>query len=130
MGVKEFQADVRNNGGFILSDGTLEVVVLLCKAHDLMASYDIDCSKGRGKSLRKYILKALGLPASDRERVSAFEAYYYGRIQPKASMEELEYLWNEDLFNMFNTISPKGYYFGSHPGDGACIGWFKVEDDW
>lgn len=130
MGIREFQADVRNGEGFILSDGTLDVVALLCKAHNLMASYNIDYRKGKSKSLRKDILKALGLPASGKEKVSAFEAYYYGRIQPKASMEELGYLWNGDVFNMFNMISPKGYYFGSHPGDGACIGWFKVEDEW
>jgi len=43
--------------------------------------------------------------------------------------EEASELWNETFFNYFNTICPKRHYFGSHEGDGACIGWFENSEE-
>ena len=32
------------------------------------------------------------------------------------------------LFEALNEIAPDGHYFGSHPDDGACFGWWACED--
>ena len=34
----------------------------------------------------------------------------------------------EELFDIINSMSPEGYYFGSNPGDGADFGFWKIED--
>jgi len=53
---------------------------------------------------------------------------YYSRLCIQ-NEEEAAYLWNEEVYNLFNHLAPAGYYFGSLEGDGACIGWFKHRDD-
>jgi hypothetical protein len=58
------------------------------------------------------------------------------------SMHELEvaiqdelYFESEDsqfdldyLFDTLNNLAPKGYYFGSHPGNGSDYGFWKYEE--
>lgn len=34
----------------------------------------------------------------------------------------------EDAFNILESIAPEGCYFGSHPGDGACFGFWIIEE--
>lgn len=36
---------------------------------------------------------------------------------------------NEILFDYLNGIAPDNYYFGSLPGDGACFGFWKNEEE-
>ena len=43
--------------------------------------------------------------------------------------ENLYWLVNEDACYAMEELSPEGFYFGSHPGDGACIGWFEFDSD-
>lgn len=33
------------------------------------------------------------------------------------------------LLDELNDLSPDGYYFGSHPGDGSDYGYWRVEED-
>lgn len=42
--------------------------------------------------------------------------------------DEASFLLNEDIYEAMDALTPDGYYFGSHPGDGACIGYFKSEE--
>ena len=35
----------------------------------------------------------------------------------------------DDLMDFFTSLCPEGYYFGAHPDDGACFGYWKVDDD-
>lgn len=43
--------------------------------------------------------------------------------------EECSWLLNETLFDALNEHAPEGYCFGSHEGDGACFGFWKIEED-
>lgn len=51
------------------------------------------------------------------------------------SMEDQHVLWEEDdeflnefLIPLVDSIAPLGYYFGSHPGDGSCLGFWEYEE--
>ena len=34
----------------------------------------------------------------------------------------------EDWSDLLDSVAPEGYYFGAHPGDGACMGFFPFEE--
>ena len=39
-------------------------------------------------------------------------------------------MWlNEDIYAAMEEIAPEGYYFGSSEGDGACIGYWPIEEE-
>lgn len=116
MSKQALSQTIRKKGGLIISEGTLDTVSLLCTARDLLMSWGIRTQ------LTHMIDLAIGMSLVDQ---TASHAYYYNRLKVHATPEELFHLWSEDVFNLFNEIAPKGYYFGSHEGDGACIGWFS-----
>ncbi len=51
----------------------------------------------------------------------------YGTHFDEASLDEARYLC-EDLFNALDVIAPEGCYFGAHEGDGACYGFWRIEE--
>jgi hypothetical protein len=132
----KLQEVIINNGGFILSDGTLNLQHLLPKAYDLLSNYEIDKPELKQEILDCFELEYYGADKEfskeqfiDKE-LSLFVEQYHGDAELMDDKQELaSYLWNEDIFNLFNNIAPTGYYFGSSEGDGACIGWFKFEDE-
>lgn len=120
MAKSDLQRDIRKSGGFILSEGTLNLEHLLAKAYDLIVPrYQIRSGFKLADEIAKVLNYKGGSPYASQES-------YYGNLKI-IDMETASYLWNEVVYNFFNELSPKGYYFGSHMGDGACIGWFKVE---
>ena len=126
MSIKNLQKNIRNNEGFILSTDTLNLTHLLPSAYDLMVKYNMRTS------LKQEIESVfVNTDSDDTEKLlPTFYNQFHGLIKiPTEKQEEASYLWNEDIFNYFNNISPNGYYFGSSEGDGACIAWFKVEQE-
>jgi hypothetical protein len=126
IGKKELHEDIQKYGGYILSDGTLNLRHLLPKAYDLLNYYEL------GAELRAEILTCFK-PAEDVEidpRQSLFLYQYYSEVElDEEKLEEANYIWAEDVFNLFSFLSPEGYYFGESEGDGACIGWFQFEEE-
>jgi hypothetical protein len=125
MSIKQLQKAIRQNEGYILSDGTLNLQHLLPKAYDLIITYNM-----QSKAV-KDILQ--GIKEVFKDEDPTFIKQYYSKIEldnnNSETMEQAEYLWNEDIFNYFNNISPNKYYFGCSEGDGACIGWFKYDEN-
>ena len=125
------QKEIVKKGGYILSDGTLNLEHLLPKAYDLLRKYAIKLPG----DLYAEILHCFEFKDGykfNKQKPGLFEAQYHGHAklkQTSAFQDVASYLWNEDLYNFFNSIAPEGYYFGSSEGDGACIGWFKFEEE-
>jgi hypothetical protein len=120
--IKEFHNFVINNEGFVLSDGTLNSVHLLAKAYDFLKNNELN------ENLRKEILTVFEVDGVIEEGL--FAKQYWGEATiPQEKTFEANEILNEDVFNYFMEISPKGYSFGNQEGDGACIGWFRYEED-
>ena len=126
MSIKDLQKEIRQKEGIILSTDTLNLEQLLPSAYDLIVAYNMRTSL-------KEEIEAVFTNTDEEEEEKQLPTYtnqYYSRIKiPDNKQEEASYLWNEDIFNYFNNISPNGYYFGSSEGDGACIGFFKFNKE-
>jgi len=125
MTVKNLQNDIISKEGYILSDGTLNLVHLLPKAYDLIVAYEL-------KTALKDEIEGVFVNTDESEdKLSPlFRNQYYSLIKiPEKEMEEANNIWDEGIYNFFNSIAPEGYYFGNTEDDGACIGWFKCEEE-
>jgi len=118
MGKKELQKLIRQREGLILSEGTLRVEDLLASVYDFLDSARIRFNK---KDI-------LDLFEFDDKNLSLSEAIYWDKARLKANIEDID-AWETfyEFSDFLNEIAPNGYYFGSHPGDGACIGFFRDE---
>ena len=118
MTTPELQALIIKEGGVILSDGTLNLQHLLPKAYDLIQKCNIETDLA--DEIRKVFIG---------DEPTFYNQFYGNTKLDEAKEDEASYLWNEDIYYLFNNIAPEGYSFGSSEDDGACIGWFKYEDD-
>ncbi|WP_156922430.1 hypothetical protein [Cohnella thermotolerans] len=125
MSMKTLTADIRDvierYGGYVFSEGTLNPLHLLAKAHDLLRQYRVNTG------LRKKVRSAF-VVREWRAGDDLWTHVYHGRAEIKDD-ELASCIWNEDIFDYFNTVAPGNSYFGSHEGDGACFGWWKVDQD-
>lgn len=121
---KDLQELIIKKEGLIFSEGTLNLTHLLPAAYNLIVEFNLD------SNLEKDIEKVFTNtdPEDDELNLPTYHNQYYGYIIiPEDKEEEASYIFNEDIFNLFNDIAPEGYYFSSHSGDGACFGWFMME---
>jgi hypothetical protein len=104
---KSFEADLRKNGCYEVSSGTLRAQDLLPKFLDLA---DV-VAPGRRINLRA------------DEHALEDESHSWWDSDDCAS------LLNEELPDLLNEHAPEGFCFGSHEGDGACFGFWSFQDD-
>lgn len=118
MTKEELQKEIVEKDGIILSDGTLNIQHLLPKAYDLIQAYNL--SDELEKAIEGVFVG---------EAPTFYNQFYGQTILHESKREEAEYLWNEDIYNLFNNLATEGFYFGSSEGDGACIGFFKYDEE-
>jgi len=65
----------------------------------------------------------------DEESMKTISAEYAEVSELDENSDELAWFLNEFLFDCMNEIAPEGCYFGSHPGDGALMGFWECEEE-
>lgn len=100
--------------GLIISEATLKIEDLLSASYDFMSAHQLN------EKLQNEICKTFEVVSN------CYNNCHRLCTIPDKNQDTANELWNEDVFNYFNSIAPAGYYFGSSEGDGACIGWFKM----
>ena len=98
--IRNLRKDIKGKGGLVVSEATLRVEDLLDATYSVMVDYNL-------KTPLKQEIRGL---------------FFNGEL------EDAEYIWC-DVFDYMNGIAPSGYYFGSHEGDGACIGFFQASPE-
>lgn len=130
MSVKTLQQDIKQKEGLVISTDTLRLEDLLVSSYEIIYSYNLKTS------IKKKIEEIFRNtdPEDTKNGIKALPVsknLFYGNIELiSEKLEEANYLWHEDIFNYFNNISPKKYYFGCSEGDGACIGFFLCNENY
>ena len=106
MARSNLQRLIRNRKGLVISEATHRVSDLLEAAYAVIKRFELQPDF-------KSDLFVLACKGEDELN--------HGDSREKASD-----MWNQEIVDYFNMIAPRGYYFGTHEGDGACFGWFKV----
>lgn len=117
MSKKTLQQDIKAKEGLIVSTDTLKIDDLLTSCYTLITNYNLKTD------IKKQIEDCFeGIPTNYN--------YFYSNCKLLADkQEDAEYLFNETIFNYFNSVCPNNYYFGNTEGDGACFGFFMVTDE-
>jgi len=129
MGSRGFQRikdTIGKNEGLILSTDTLNLEQLTISGRDFIIYNEIE----EGYS----IVKAINVLFDENENYmeQMYPLYQRGMVKDTFNddeMEQMEYLWHEEIYELFNDVCPGGHYFGSTDGDGACIGFFEYNED-
>ncbi|HHX66787.1 MAG TPA: hypothetical protein GX708_01865 [Gallicola sp.] len=130
MSKEQLQKEIISKEGIILSEGTHNLTHLLTSAYDLITNYNLEEDAKAAKiitDIRKCFVNT-NQENKDENLPTYYNQYYNYICIPDENQEEASILFNEDIFNYFSEISPEGYYFSSHPGDGSLFGWWKCED--
>lgn len=111
--LKDLQRLIKDHEGLVFSTDTLKLDDLLADAHRLMTFYNLS------PTIR-----------GDIEELFETEDNLFHRRLPGGSetADLASWIWGEDVCIYFDTISPPGYYYGSLEGDGACFGWWRIDD--
>ncbi|NLE05247.1 MAG: hypothetical protein GX638_10685 [Crenarchaeota archaeon] len=118
MSIEKFQDEIIQEEGIILSDGTLSLQHLLPKAYDLIEAYNLDTN------INKDIESVF-----EGDKPTFYNQFYGNSKLIQSKSEIASDIWNEDVYSLFNNLCPNGFYFGSSEGDGACIGFFKYDEE-
>lgn len=106
-----YNVELSNYGFLIVSDGT-------CNTEHLIPTFLSFLSDYVETKEEENDLKGL---YTEFEKYSAME-YYEGHTH----MTELLY---DAIWYMMENIAPENAYFGSSEGDGACIGYWMIEEN-
>lgn len=132
MSKKELQKSIRENEGFIFSEGTLNLNHLLSKAYDLIVAFNLKGNPNshiQTKTIRHDIKECFTMEDKLIGDESLFNKVFYSEAEISREKDsDSHYVW-EDVTNYFMSLAPKGYYFGSSEGDGALIGWFSFNEN-
>lgn len=100
---------IQQTGGYIVSEGTLRTQDLVPKFLSALEELSPEDAEGIRKDIP---VDAWG--SEEHEWWSSEDCYW---------------VVNEVLFDTLNYHAPGGYYFGANEGDGACFGFWAVEDN-
>lgn len=132
MSKEQLQELITQKEGLIFSEGTHNLTHLLPSAYDLIKQYGLDKEDNKAAEICKDIEKIFVNtdPEETEKLLPTFRNQYYNKIYiPEEKQEEAGYIFNEAIFNYFNDIVPEGFYFSSHPGNGSCFGFWKIEEE-
>lgn len=107
------ETDAKILANNIVSDRTLRTDHLICAFYSYLRRIDPE----RAKKIYAEDGKILDESAITAREIVTANSFEYGVEVLQALTEELE------------ELAPEGYSFGAHPGDGACFGFWKIEEE-
>jgi hypothetical protein len=114
-----------------ISHGTLIIEDLIEKCLDFLETVGPGLGLGESdvEDLKKDFEQLTGILEYITRRMGSTSGHDTSDVIDSWASEQLFYLYNEDIDNLMQEIAPPGCYFGSHPGDGSDIGFWRVEED-
>jgi hypothetical protein len=100
--------------GTIISEATLRDEDLITKFWNVLPLEQREQFGGKYDDVLEWAARASQQVASEE--------------QPPVPWEVVRWFLWEKLVDALNTLAPKGCYFGAHPGDGACFGFWRDEE--
>jgi hypothetical protein len=104
--------------GIILSDATMRSEDLIPSFMDFLEEIAEQCE----------IQEEVQAIQEDVGKLETVDESGYGTYYSDESQEEASWILNESIWDLLNDIAPDFCYFGSHPGDGACYGFWTDEE--